>query len=117
MYVYFQCGSYLVASMGLNIFTLCLIVQEQCSFDYFFNSDPLSGRQTMDEPVLERFPERYVSTTDSAALLGIGTAMMYDVNKSIQVSACLLPEEVVGNLPMAFIAMHAKGTFGISKSS
>ena len=71
----------------------------------------------MDAPVLERIPERYASTTDSAALLGIGTAMMYDVNKSIQVSAYLLPEEVVGNLPMVSIALHAKGTSGISKCS
>ena len=53
-------------------------------------------------------PERYASTTDSAALLGIGTAMMYDDNKSIQVTVCLLPEEVVGNLPMVSIVMHAK---------
>ena len=43
--------------------------------------------------------------------------MMYDANKSIQVSAYLLPEEVVGNLPMVSIVMQAKGTFGISKCS
>ena len=81
-----------------------------------FNSEPLSERQTIDTPVLERTPERYASTTDSAALLGIGTAMMYDVNKSIQVSAYLLPGEVVDNLPMVSIAMHTKGTFGISNA-
>ena len=74
----------------------------------FFNSELLSERQTMDASVLERIPERYVSTTDSAALLQIGTAMTYDVNKSIQVSAYLLPEEVVDNLPMVSIAMLAK---------
>ena len=43
--------------------------------------------------------------------------MMYDVNKSIHVIVYLLPEEVGGNLPMESIAMHAKGTFGISKYS
>ena len=71
----------------------------------------------MDALVLERIPERYASTMDSAALLGIWTAMVHDVNKSIQVSAYLLPLDVVGNLPMVSIAMHAKGTFGISRWS
>ena len=41
--------------------------------------------------------------------------MMYDVNKSIQVSTDLLPEEVVGSLSMVSIVMQAKGAFGISK--
>ena len=51
----------------------------------------------------------------SATLLEIETVIMDDVNTSIQVSAYLLPEDVVGNLTMIFIAMHAKDTFGISK--
>ena len=80
-----------------------------------FNSEPLSERQAMNAPVLEGVPERYASTTDSADLLGIGAAMMQDVNKSLQVSAYLLPLDVVGSLPMVSIAMHAKGTFGISR--
>ena len=71
----------------------------------------------MDAPVLERIPERYACTIDSAALLGIGTAMTYDINKSIQVSAYLLPLDVVGNLLMVSMAMRAKGTFGISRCS
>ena len=69
----------------------------------------------MDTPVLERIPEGYASTMHSAALLGIGTAMTYDVNKSIWVSTYLLPLDVVDNLPMVSIAIQAKGTFGISR--
>ena len=53
---------------------------------------------------------------DSAALLGIGTDMTY-VNRSIQVGAYLLPDQVVDNLPKVPIAMHAKGTFSIYKCS
>ena len=71
----------------------------------------------MDAPVLERIPERYASTTNSAALLGIGTAMTYDFNKSIQVSAYLLPVEVVGNLPMLSTVMHVKVLWYLKKCS
>ena len=52
-----------------------------------------------------------------AALLGIGTAIMYDVKQAIKVSMYLLPEEVVGNPPMVSIAIHAKGTLGTFKCS
>ena len=51
----------------------------------FFNSEPLSERQTMDAPVLERMPERYASTTDSTALLGMGDC--YDVGHQ-QIDTC-----------------------------
>ena len=39
--------------------------------------------------------------------------MMYDVSRSIQVSAYLLPGDVVGNLSIVSMAIHAKGTLGI----
>ena len=82
-----------------------------------FFIEPLSERQTMETLVLERLPKRYASTTDSAALLGMGTAVMLEINKSIHVSVYLLPLHVVGSLSMVSIAMHAKGNFGISKCS
>ena len=43
--------------------------------------------------------------------------MMQEVSRSIQVSVYLLPDDVVGNLLMVSMAMHAKGTLGISKCS
>ena len=42
-------------------------------------------------------------------------AIMYEVNKSMQVSAYLFPELVVGSLPIVSIAIQTKGTLGISK--
>ena len=38
-------------------------------------------------------------------------------NKLIHVNAYLLLLDVVGSLPMVSIAVHAKGTFGISRCS
>ena len=52
---------------------------------------------------------------DSAVLYSIGTAITYEVNRSMQVSANLFPELVVGSFPIVSIAMQMKGTLGISK--
>ena len=53
--------------------------------------------------------------TDSAVLSDIGTAITYEVNKSIQVRAYLFPELVVGSLPVVSMAIQTKGTLGIFK--
>ena len=45
---------------------------------------------------------------DSAVLSGIGTAITYEVNKSMQVSAYLFPELVVGSFPIVSMATQAK---------
>ena len=54
---------------------------------------------------------------DSAVLSGIGTAITYEVSKSMQVSAYLFPELVVGSFPIVSMAMQVKGTLGIFKCS
>ena len=41
----------------------------------FFSSEPLSKRHTMEAPALDSIPDKYTSTTDSAVLSCIGTAM------------------------------------------
>ena len=42
----------------------------------FFSSQPLSKRHTMEALALDSIPDKYTSTTESAVLSGIGTAMM-----------------------------------------
>ena len=81
----------------------------------FFSSEPLSKRHTIEALALDSIPDKYTSTTDSAVLSGIGTAMMQEVNKSIQVRAYPFPELVVGSLPILSMAVQARGTLGISK--
>ena len=56
-----------------------------------------------------------MSTTDTVVLSGIGTAIMYEVNKSLQVRAYLFPELVVDSLLIVSMAIETKGTLGISK--
>ena len=41
----------------------------------FFSSKPLSKRHTIEAPALDSMPDRYASTTDSAVLSAISTAM------------------------------------------
>ena len=53
--------------------------------------------------------------TDSAVLSGIARAITYEVNKAIQVRTYLLPELLVGSLPIVSMAIQMKGTLGIFK--
>ena len=80
-----------------------------------FSSKPLSKRHTIEAPALDSMAHRYASTTDSAVLSGFGKAVMLEVNKSMQVSAYLFPELVVGSLPIVLMAIQTKGILGISK--
>ena len=69
----------------------------------------------MEAPALDSIPDKYASTTELAVLSGIGTAMMQEVNKSMQVRAYLFPELVVGSLPIVSMAIQVKEILGISK--
>ena len=80
-----------------------------------FSSEPLSKRQTIEALALDNIPDKCTSTIDSAVLSVIGTTMMQEVNKSIQVRAYLFAELVVGSLPIGSMAIQVKGTLGISK--
>ena len=51
---------------------------------------------------------------DSAVLSSIGTAITYEVSRSIQVSVYLLLAVVTGNFPIVSMAIHTKGILGIS---
>ena len=69
----------------------------------------------MEVPTLDNIPDRYTSMTESAVLSSIGTAMTYEVNRLMQVSAYLLPELLVGSLPIVLMAIHVNRVLGISK--
>ena len=64
---------------------------------------------------LDSIPDKYVSTTDLAVLFSIGTGMMQEVNKSMQVRTYLFPELVVESLPIVSMAIQVKGTLGTCK--
>ena len=55
----------------------------------FFSSEPLSERHTMEAQAHDSIPDKYTSTTESAVLSSIGTAITYEVNKSMQIKAYL----------------------------
>ena len=100
--------SYLGSYKGWNICILCLVALQLCSFDCFLV-------QNHCPKALDSTPNKYTSMTDSAVLSGIGTTIIYEVNKSIQVRAYLFPELVVGSLPIVSMAIQMKGSLGISK--
>ena len=55
---------------------------------------------------------------DAAVLFGIGSAITWEVSKSIQINAYLLPDVVVGNLPIVSIAVmyNIRKIFGTSNT-
>ena len=81
----------------------------------FLNSIPLSCKINFEHEVLGMISLIYAIETSSTILLFSGTVIRYEVNKQINVRACLLPFDVVGGGPLQSMAHPAKGTFRISK--
>ena len=66
----------------------------------FLNSIPLSGKINLEHKVLGRISLIYAIETSSAILRFSGTIIIDEVNKQINVRACLLPFDAAGSGPM-----------------